>query len=292
MKTLFLTLALILSLSGAAYATEVDVDASASVEVNKSRFKLFGNIFDQRRDDRDDDKGGERGAELKGRFDGKPEVEKINTVEGMKARASAEIDRRIASLQKFQTKIDAMKRVSDSAKASIKATVIAQINELTTLRAKIQADTDEATLKADIQSIAKSYRIYMLVMPQLSILMNAERIMTTADLMSEFGVKLKTRIDTAATAGTDVTELNKSYDSMKAHIAEAKVDAQAAINLSASLKPDNGDDTVMKANQKALQDARAKLKTAHDDLQGARKDIGAILKRLKVEVTDRSDRND
>jgi uncharacterized protein (UPF0305 family) len=199
-----------------------------------------------------------------------------------KERAVAEIDRRIDSMNKLTTRIDAMKRVSDSSKASIKATVKAEIDALTTLKAKIQADTDEATLKADIASITKGYRIYMLVMPQLSILSGADRLTTTAELMTTLGSKLETRINEAKASGKDVTALTTAYADMQTQISEAKANAAAAITLSASLKPDNGDKTVQDANRKALTDARAKLKAGHDDLKAARKDVETIIKGLKA----------
>jgi len=194
-----------------------------------------------------------------------------------RARATAEIDRRVASLQKLEARVQTMNRVSASSKTSLKASLDSQITVLTDLKAKIAADTDDATLKADIQSITKSYRIYMLVMPQAAILATADRVMTTTDLMTELNTKLKTRIDAAATAGKDVSAVTTSYTSMQAHVADAKVHAQAAIDLSATLKADNGTDAVMTANQQALKDARAKLNAARDDLKAARKDAASIV---------------
>ncbi len=198
-----------------------------------------------------------------------------------KDRAVAEIDRRIDSLQKLEARVDAMKRVSANNKTQIRATVDAQIKTLADLKVKIQGDTDEATLKADIASITQSYRVYMLVMPQLTVLAAADRIETTVDVMTEFGAKLQTRISDAKNAGKDVSSMESAYASYKSHLANADAKATSAINLTAGLKPDNGDKSVMESNNKALASARVELKSGRDELHAARKDAEIIVKALK-----------
>lgn len=196
-------------------------------------------------------------------------------------RAVAEIDRRIESLTKLQIRVQAMVRVSDATKASLKATIDEQIDLLTDLKTTIQNTTDEAALKAAIASITKSYRVYMLVMPQIQMLAASDRITTTADLMTTLNGKLDTRIAEAKTAGKDVGTLEAASADMKTQIAEAKANASAVITLTTNLKPDNGDKALMESNKKALTDARAKIKAAHEDLKQARKDAETIVKGLK-----------
>src|SRR6185436_1872535 len=86
-----------------------------------------------------------------------------------KAKADQEITRRIDSLNKAISRLGEMKHLSDADKATLTATAQANITTLTNLKAKIDADTDLATLKADIQSITKAYRIYRLVLPRIHI---------------------------------------------------------------------------------------------------------------------------
>lgn len=203
------------------------------------------------------------------------------SIDQLRTRAVAEIDRRVESLNKLERRIDAMVKVSTASKASIKATVDAQIKLLTDLKSTIQNATDEASLKASMASITKAYRVYMLVMPQLQILAAADRVTTTTELMTVFTQKLDTRISEAKSAGKDVSALEAASLDMKTQITEAKANASAAITLSANLKPDNGDKTLMESNKKALMDARAKLKAAHEDLKSARKDAETIVKGLK-----------
>lgn len=205
----------------------------------------------------------------------------VQTLDEARARAIKEIDQRIEAMNKLAARIAAMARVSDAAKASIKATVDAQIASLTTLKTTIQNATDATVLKEQAQTIAKSYRIYMLVMPQLQIAAAADKIKATGELLTTMASKLETRIAQVKAGGTDVAVLETALTDMKAKIADAKAHADAALALIANLKPDNGDQAVMDANKKALTDARAKIKAAHDALKVARKDAQTIIKGLK-----------
>ena len=197
-------------------------------------------------------------------------------------RAHQEIQRRITALQELTTSIGAMIRVSDEIKTSISATLSSQIAAMTALDTKIAADTDIDTLKVDIKSITGGYRIFALVMPQGRITAAADRIKTIDASLTTLSGKLTTRITAAQTSGKDVSALTTLSTDMNAKIADAGVQADAAVTLVATLTLDNGDKAKMTANQQALKDARAKIKAAQTDVQAARKDAGAILDGLKA----------
>ena len=193
------------------------------------------------------------------------------------ARGDKELTKRIASLNAFLTRVNAMQRLSSSVKASIAATVQAEISTLTSLKAKIDADTDTATLKADVQSVTKAYRVYALVMPQETILAASDRVQTLTGMMMTLKGKLDTRISTAASAGVNVTAAQAASADIAVKIADANTQAAAAASEVASLKPDNGDKTIFASNQSTLKDARAKLKVAEQDMKAARVDVKTIL---------------
>ncbi len=195
--------------------------------------------------------------------------------------ANKEIDRRVKNLTALGTRISEAKKISPDAKTSLRGTIQTEITNLETLKAKINADTDLATLKADVQTITKSYRIYALIMPQIAILAHADRVLTLGDMMTALAAKLQTRIADAKSAGTDVTFAQTKLEDLNAKIADAKAQAQASMALVASLMPDNGDRTKMQSNIKALQDARTKLKVGQTALETARKDAVAIAKIVK-----------
>jgi hypothetical protein len=199
--------------------------------------------------------------------------------ERAKDRANEEIERRIDALTHLSGRIDDAKRIGGDDKSSLVASINAQISELTTLKAQIESDDSTTTLKADIQSITKSYRIFMLVVPQGAINAAADRVLTVAGQMESFSVKLQARIDAAT--DVDTNTLNGYLDDYNAKVADAKVQANAAIDLVANLKPDNGDASVAASNKTALQDARAKVVAAQKDLQDARQDAQKIAVAVK-----------
>lgn len=190
----------------------------------------------------------------------------------MKARGDQELDRRIVSLNKLVGRVAEMKNLSPTDKAAVSTTLNAQITALTALKAKIDADTDLATLKTDVQSVTASYRIYALVIPQGTIIAAADRIVTVVSEMQSISAKLKTRITAAAAAGDDVGSLQTLLTDYDAKIADALAQAQAAVNGIVTLVPDGGDKTKQAANTAALQAARAKIVTAQHDVNAARKD--------------------
>ncbi|MBI5003938.1 hypothetical protein HZC00_02500 [Candidatus Kaiserbacteria bacterium] len=198
-----------------------------------------------------------------------------------KTKAEEEISRRITALGSLNDRVQAMARVSGDWKSSISTTVRDQIASLSTLQAKIDGDIDLDTLKADIKSIAESYRIFMLVLPQGRITTAADHIQIAAGTFTTLSGKLAARINDAQGSGHDVADMSASLADMNAKIAEANTQAAAATTAVSSLKPDGGDKTIVDSNKAALKDAQSKLKAARDALQAARKSAGDIVKALK-----------
>jgi DNA repair exonuclease SbcCD ATPase subunit len=199
-----------------------------------------------------------------------------------KDRATRQIDERITALNKLSTRISSMKKVSDGSKTILNATIQAQIAELNALKTKIASDTDAQSLKTDVQSITKAYRIYALVMPEVNVLASADRVGTLADMMTALASKLQDRISQAQTTGKDVSSLQTALADMNAKIADANAQAQAAISGVSGLTPDQGDQTKLHANLQALKDARNKIKAANKDLKAAQKDANKITRSMRA----------
>ena len=212
----------------------------------------------------------------------KVEARQATAISKGQDKAKQEITRRIDALTKMGERVNQMQRLSDSEKATLSTNFKAQIDELTTLAGKVDADTDAATLKTDVQSITKSYRVFALVMPQAAIQAAADRVETIVSMMNTVSTKLAARIATSTSAGKNTAALSASLTDMNAKTADAHVQAQAAVTEVASLTPDNGDQTVMKSNATALKDARSKIQAAQQDLVAARKDATSIVKGLKA----------
>lgn len=204
----------------------------------------------------------------------------------LQARGSAEIDRRIAALASLNARAQAMQKVTPAFKDSLSTALQNQSTALIALKAKINADTDTATLKTDLASVTDSYRIFALVLPQARIAAAADREVTLVSMMSTLGSKLQARIQAAGQGGATVTALTTALTDMATKLQDAQTQATNAVTISAALTADNGDKTIMASNTATLKTARGNIKTSQSDLVAARKDVDTIIKGLKaVEVS-------
>ncbi len=202
-----------------------------------------------------------------------------------KTRGDTELDRRVTSLTDANTRVQAMQKVTDTFKQNLATALETQISAFGALKAKIDADTDATTLKTDVQSITQSYRVYALVLPQVRIAAAADRGVTIVGMMQILGEKLAARVAAGTTAGANTTALQATLTDLGAKISDANTQAQAAVSVSASLTPDNGDTTKMASNNAVLKTARTDLTTVNTDLKAARVDITTIVKGLaKINV--------
>ncbi len=204
------------------------------------------------------------------------------TVSEAIAKSDTEITKRIDSLNKTLEKVTGMKNVSASEKSSATSDIQAEITKLTTLKSKIDSDTDLATIKTDMASIVSGSRIYMLVIPRINILASADKINTIATMLETISVKLQTRIDEAKASSTDVTALQTSLGNITTKIASARQEALTAQATVGALVPDNGDKTVLDSNNTKLKSARASVKAGNQDLKDARKSAKSIIDGLKT----------
>ena len=192
------------------------------------------------------------------------------------------IEARIDAMNKLSTRVAGLKNVSAGEKTSIANEVASETASLNTLKAKIDADTDAATARADAKTITGDYRIYALVIPQGRIASAADRVSTIDGMMTALQAKLQTRIAADATAGKNVAALQTAYADITAKVSDAGTQAANANASVASLTPDQGNATIAASNKAALVAARADLKTSVSDLKTARADVKTITDGLKA----------
>lgn len=185
----------------------------------------------------------------------------------LKTRADNEITRRINALTLLMGRINDIKRLTTDQKNTLTSQIQDQINSLNTLKTKIDADTDLATLRTDVQSVVQSYRIFALFIPKTYIIIRGDRLLDIVDLLTGIQGKLQTRIDAAKSAGNDTTAMQSLIADMTSKLADAKTQATNAINAVTPLTPDG-----YPANKATLQSARTMLVTARQDIQAAHQD--------------------
>jgi hypothetical protein len=195
----------------------------------------------------------------------------------LKTRADNEITRRITSLSSLTTRLGNMKHLTTDQIASFTNEVNTEISNLTTVKTKIDGDTDLTTLKTDVQSIVKSYRVYALFLPQINILSAADRVLNIIDQFSVLVTKLHTRIQEAETAGKDTTALQTSLTDIENKISGAKTQAETIITMITPLTPDG-----YPGNKTTLQSARNMFKGIYQDFVSAKKDAQSIISGLRA----------
>ena len=190
-------------------------------------------------------------------------------------RGDAEIAERITSLTALTARVSQMVHLTADEKTQINATIQGDINTLTTLKASIDTDTASSTLAADLQSITKGERIYLLVEPQVLILATADRAESIGAMFTTLSSKISARLSTSpnSSASALLTDLN-------AKVADSNVQASAALSETASLTPDNGTASIQASNTAALKDARTRIQAAQKDLRAAQQDALQIVKLL------------
>lgn len=200
----------------------------------------------------------------------------------LKARGDKEIETRITSLNKAISSIQAANKLTEAQKTALINSDQTVISNLNALKAKIDSDTDLATLRTDVKSVFTQYRVYMLVMPQNNILRASDRIQDVVTNLNALVTKLQSRIDQAKTAGKDVTSMQNNLTDLQTKTADAQKQAQNATDLVSGLVADAGDKTRATANQQALISARADIKLAIQDIQAAWTDAKSIVSNVKA----------
>lgn len=187
----------------------------------------------------------------------------------LQARASKELTRRLDSLQGLVQKISDIKHLSSDQKTSLTTQVQNEITNLTNLQTKIKADTDTATLKADVQSIVQDYRVYAVFMPQTKILISADKFEDITDNLSIIVTKLQTRLSQVPPS-TDIADAQNALTDMQTKLSDAKTQEQNAIN------------TVIGLTLAGYPGNKTSLQSARTMLQNARQDISIMLEDMSL----------
>jgi hypothetical protein len=185
----------------------------------------------------------------------------------LRNRTQTEITRRVNFLNDLIAKLTGIKKISSAEKADLKSQIQAQIDALNALQTKINTDTDNVTLKADVKSIVNDYYIFLFFRVKVNLLIAADKTSTTTDNLNQIYTKLQTRINQFQATDNDVTALNGLLSDMKTKLADAGTQTAAAQTTLVSLNAQG-----YPGNKSKLDDARATIKTAVADLKTAYKD--------------------
>jgi hypothetical protein len=194
-----------------------------------------------------------------------------------KAKCDTAITERFGELDKLSARVSTAKALTADHKATVGGILGTSKSGLTDLKAKIDADTDAATLKADCGQITAGFRIYALRAPQVRLALAGDRQATVLAKGGTIVPKLEAAIQKAATNGKDVTDANAKLDDLKAKLADATGLLNGLVDNELTVTPDQWN-----ANHGVLSGAMQSLKTSQADLKTALADAKAIIADLKA----------
>lgn len=194
-----------------------------------------------------------------------------------KERATAEINRRITSLNKTIERLNKFKHLLTDQKTALTAQVQEEITSLTALKEKILADKDVVTLRTDIQAIRNSHRIYAFFLPKVHLLAAADAMIEAANKAAEIANMLEAKIAEARNKGQDVTSLETALSDMRTNIDAVKTAGENVQSLVSSLAIGG-----FPANKTALQEARTSLRAGKENLKTVRNDARDIRQALRL----------
>jgi hypothetical protein len=192
------------------------------------------------------------------------------------SRGDNEINRRLKTLNTLSTKINSAAKLSSSDKSLLAGEVNDEISALTSLKTKLDADTDLATAKTDAQSIIEGYRVYALIVPKVQLVKTADDQQVAEGKLTDLAAKLQTRITTAQGAGKNVADLQAKLSDLNSKVSAAQAISSGVESGVINLQP-----TDYNGNHSVLSGDRDKLKTAQSDIQAAIADAKSIISGLK-----------
>jgi hypothetical protein len=140
-------------------------------------------------------------------------------VEASKKVAAAAITRRVLALRELTTAAKSIVRLSEADRSALTTQLQDQVNGLSSLNAKIQGDTDEATVRADGGRIVTDYRVYVLTIPKARGVVVSDIELNAADRLTKLADRLAKAIDQAT--GKDTSKAKTDLASLRARLASA-----------------------------------------------------------------------
>jgi septal ring factor EnvC (AmiA/AmiB activator) len=204
-------------------------------------------------------------------------------VDNLKERANREVERRITTLNKLVSQISSIKKLTPDQKTAFSSEIQKNVSDLSSLKAKIGAETDLATVKSDVKSIVDSYKIFGVFMPKIHLLAAVNKTEQAQIKLSTIATRLETQISTLKTVGKDVAGMEADLAEMKAKLTDAKTKITALQAKIIAVTTDG-----YPGNKGVLVDGKNDLAEIKKDLATARTDAKKIVNAIKSLNSDTS----
>ena len=185
-------------------------------------------------------------------------------LEAAKNVASGAITRRVLALRDLITAAKAISRLPDGDRSALTTQLQDQINGLTTLNVKIQADGDPATVRTDASHIVTDYRVYVLTIPKARAVVAADIELNAADRLTKLADRLAKTIDEATAKGKNVAKAQADLGSLRTRLGAVTGSVSPLSTALLALQPSGhpGNHTVLEQGRTTLRTGRAGLADA------------------------------
>ena len=192
------------------------------------------------------------------------------------AKCVAAVDVRVAKLSTLNVTVGGSKHITATHRSTEQSTFATASSGLTDLKAKIEADTDAATLKQDCESIYAGYRVFALRAPQAHLIIAGDAETFAVGRLQTGVPKLSDAIAKAKAAGQDTTKAEALFADLQAKLADAATQSGGIGDSVIGYGPADWN-----ANHALLTPARGKVVAARADLRIAVADVKGIVAELK-----------
>lgn len=196
-----------------------------------------------------------------------------------KKRADQMIDNRINELNKLLTRIQADKRLSAGEKISISQDVQNDINGLTALKAKIDADNDLVIARTDAKQIVANFKIFVVEVPKIRLLIATDNLSALAANLQGLTPKLQDLLNKLKSQGKDVSAAQPFLDDINSKLQSitSKLAADKTTVLGVSITSADPHATFASVRQD-LASIRASFAQIRHDIGQMREVLSAIIK--------------
>ncbi len=143
------------------------------------------------------------------------------TVANLRALGDCEINRRFPTLTVLATRVTGATALTAADRSALTNELAGTRAGLVALKSTIDGDTTVAQLRTDLPRIARDYRVYLLVAPQVHLAIGADAESAAITRLQTVAGKLADAISLAKANGKDVTAAQADLDAMNGQVAAA-----------------------------------------------------------------------
>ncbi len=199
-----------------------------------------------------------------------------HSIEGVKARAQAAVDRRLDTLATLERRVINHEFMTTVHKATLTADYADAVAGLITLNREIQNAETAVELRELVPLIASDFRVYLVIVPKSHQVGASDRVGHVVSRFEDAADAIADAIERAEAAGYDMTEASRWLVSARDEIGEAKRTGVPVANDVIDLDASDWEEpakSMLEQGRRRLDNARVDLRQAKGSLDKAKQAI-------------------